>query len=348
MDNGTRTRTGSELEQRASQGEVVLKTVGLTKRFDKIVAVDDLDIDVRAGEVLGFLGPNGSGKSTTVGMILSLIQPSSGHVELFGQDLTKHRDVIRRRVGAIIETPAFYPYLSGRDNLRALATAAGGVPETRVEELLSLVGLKERAGGKFKTYSLGMKQRLGLASTLLTDPALVILDEPTNGLDPAGQREVRSIIPRLAHEGRAVLLASHLLNEVEQVCDRVIIIRQGRMVEQGRVGDLVSRGGHLDIEINPDEVEAAARTLRALDGVTSVTADETGRHLSVQAEAEGRVINRALAERGIYASAIVPRHGSLEQIFLELTEGSMPGEQGVTTPATERPDGAERPLETKG
>ncbi len=315
--------------QRPASGEVVLRTVGLTKRFGKILAVDGLDMDIRAGEVLGFLGPNGSGKSTTVGMILSLIDPTSGHVELFGQDLTKHRDVIRRRVGAIIETPAFYPYLSGRDNLRALATAAGGVPEGRIDELLSLVGLDERAGGKFKTYSLGMKQRLGIASTLLTDPALVILDEPTNGLDPAGQREVRGIIPRLAAEGRAVLLASHLLNEVEQVCDRVIIIRRGAMIEQGRVGDLVNRGSHLDIEIRPDQVEVALRALRAVPGVTGATADETGRHLSVVAETDGSLINRALAERGVYASSIVPRRGSLEQLFLELTEGSSPGEQSV-------------------
>lgn len=340
MDNGI----GTETVEPPSQGEAVLRTVGLTKRFGPILAVDRLDLDVRAGEVLGFLGPNGSGKSTTVGMILSLIRPTSGHVELFGQDVTRHREIIPRRVGAIVETPAFYPYLSGRDNLRALAMAAGGVPESRIEELLSLVGMTERAGGKFKTYSLGMKQRLGIASTLLTNPALVILDEPTNGLDPAGQREIRSVIPRLAGEGLAVLLASHLLNEVEQVCDRVVIIRQGRMVEQGRVGDLVSRGGHLDIEIAPDEVEVAARTLRALPGVTNVTADETGRHLTVIAEAEGREINRALAERGIYASAIVPQRGSLEQIFLELTEGSVPGEQGVASP----PDGAEHATTAKG
>ncbi len=315
--------------QRPAAGEVVLRTVGLTKRFGKILAVDGLDMDIRAGEVLGFLGPNGSGKSTTVGMILSLISPTSGHVELFGQDLTKYRDVIRRRVGAIIETPAFYPYLSGRDNLRALATAAGGVPEGRIDELLSLVGLDERAGGKFKTYSLGMKQRLGIASTLLTDPALVILDEPTNGLDPAGQREVRGIIPRLAAEGRAVLLASHLLNDVEQVCDRVIIIRRGAMIEQGPVGDLVSRGSHLDIEIRPNQVEIALRAIRAVPGVTGATADETGRRLTVVAETDGSMINRALAERGVYASAIVPRRGSLEQLFLELTEGSSPGDQAV-------------------
>ena len=313
--------------QRTPPGEVVLKTVGLTKRFGKIVAVDGLDMDIRAGEVLGFLGPNGSGKSTTVGMILSLINPTSGHVELFGQDLSRHRDVIRRRVGAIIETPAFYPYLSGRDNLRALAKAAGGVPETRISELLALVGLEERAGGKFKTYSLGMKQRLGIAAALLTDPALVILDEPTNGLDPAGQREVRGIIPRLAAEGRAVLLASHLLNDVEQVCDRVVIIRRGSMIEQGRVGDLVNRGAHLEIEVRPDQVEVALRTVRDVVGVSSATADGTGRHLTVVAETDGGLINRALAERGVYASAIVPRHGSLEELFLELTEGSTPGEQ---------------------
>ncbi len=182
-------------------GETVLRTVGLGKRFGPVIAVDGLDLEVRAGEVFGFLGPNGSGKSTTVGMILGLIAPSAGRVELFGREVGQDRAAVTRRVGAIIETPAFYPYLSGRDNLRALALMTGGVPAGRIDALLDQVGLTERAGSKFKTYSLGMKQRLGIASTLLTDPALVILDEPTNGLDPAGQREIRDVIPRAGGRG---------------------------------------------------------------------------------------------------------------------------------------------------
>ena len=245
-------------------GETILRTSGLSKRFGNITAVHSLDLDVRAGEVLGFLGPNGSGKSTTVGMILGLIEPTAGTVELFGKPLAQQREVLTRQVGAIIETPAFYPYITGRDNLRALAMAAGGVPAGRVEELLTLVGLQERAGGKYKTYSLGMKQRLGIASTLLTNPSLVILDEPTNGLDPAGQREIRDLIPDLARQGHAVLLASHLLHEVEQVCERVAIIRSGRLIEFGRVADLVARGGYLDVKLRPNEIAAAVQVLQTL------------------------------------------------------------------------------------
>jgi ABC-2 type transport system ATP-binding protein len=302
-------------------GTTMLRTAGLTKRFGDIVAVDDLDLDVRAGEVFGFLGPNGSGKSTTVGMLLGLIHPSAGQIELFGQDPGTHRELIRRRVGAIIEAPAFYPYLSGRDNLRALALAAGGVPTRRIDELLELVGLQERGHSPYKTYSLGMKQRLGIASTLLTDPDLVILDEPTNGLDPAGQREIRALIPRLASEGRAVLLASHLLHEVEQVSDRVAIIRRGKLLRTGTVAELVRGGAYLDLEIT-DPV-AAADVLRDLPFVEGVVVN--GRRLQVETAAErASDITRALAEQGFYAAEIVRRRTTLEDVFLELT-GSTDG-----------------------
>ena len=309
---------------RPAPGTVVLRTVGLTKRFGPITAVEGLDLEVRAGEVLGFLGPNGAGKSTTAGMILGLITPTTGWVEIFGRDLATHRATVLRGVGAVIESPSFYPYLSGRDNLRALALAAGGVPPGRIEALLAQVGLAERAGSAFKTYSLGMKQRLGIASTLLTDPSLVILDEPTNGLDPAGQREVRDLIPQLAREGRGVLLASHLLHEVEQVCDRVAIIRRGRLVESGTVRGLLRRDSFLEIEIA--EPERAAAVLQPLPFVQRVALD--GARLTVVAPVErGADINRALAEQGLYAATIVPRTSSLEDVFLELTEASQPGER---------------------
>ena len=315
---------------RPTPGEAVLRTRGLTKRFGAITAVEGLDLEVRAGEVFGFLGPNGAGKSTTVGMVLGLIAPTSGTVELFGRPLGADRSVVARRVGAIIETPAFYPYLSGRDNLRALAMAAGGVPDGTVDRLLAQVGLAERAGGKYKTYSLGMKQRLGIASTLLTDPGLVILDEPTNGLDPAGQREIRAIIPRLAREGRAVLLASHLLNEVEHVCDRVVIVRRGRMVESGSVAALVRRGEHIEVGLAAAELAPGAEVLRGLPFVERVDIDEAARTLRVGAPAErGAELNRALAGQGLFAGTIAPRRSSLEDIFLELTEGSTPGEQAI-------------------
>jgi ABC-2 type transport system ATP-binding protein len=308
-------------------GKTVLRTVGLTKRFGSVTAVDGLNLEVRAGEVFGFLGPNGSGKSTTVGMILGLIAPSAGRVELFGREVGPNRTAVARRVGAIIETPAFYPFLSGRDNLRALALAAGGVPGRRIDQLLTQMGLTERARSKVKTYSLGMKQRLGIASTLLTDPALVILDEPINGLDPAGQHEIRNAIVHLAAEGRAVLLASHLFHEVEQVCDRVAIIRRGRLVEQGTVQDLVRRGAALEVALAPQDLELGATILRRLEPVERVELAE-GRLLVRVPEEAGPLVNRALADQGLYAGAIVPRRTSLEDVFLELTAGSRPGKQG--------------------
>lgn len=317
--NGSTATPHSLAGDQRHPGKVVLRTHNLTKRFGPLLAVDGLDLDVRAGEVLGFLGPNGSGKSTTVGMILGLIAPTAGKVEFHGHDLALRRAFVYRAIGAIIETPAFYPFLSGRDNLRALAIAAGGVPAGRIDELLDKVGLTERAGSAFKTYSLGMKQRLGIASTLLTDPELVILDEPTNGLDPAGQREVRELIPRLASEGRAVLLASHLLNEVEHVCHRVAIIRRGKLLQVGSVADLLRRGAFIEVILPLSDLERAAAILRELPCVGRV-AIESGRLQVVAHEEHGAEINRALASAGLYAGAIVPRKSRLEDVFLEMTE----------------------------
>jgi ABC-2 type transport system ATP-binding protein len=289
--------------------ETILRTVGLTKRFGDFTAVDNLDLDVRRGEVLGFLGPNGAGKSTTVGMILGLIAPSAGRVEYPGVSL--------KRIGAIIEGPAFYPYLSGRDNLRALAMAAGGVSDKRIDELLEYVGLADRPNSPYRNYSLGMKQRLGIASTLLMDPILIILDEPTNGLDPAGQREIRSLIPQLAHEGRSVLLASHLLHEVEQVCDRVAILRRGKLLQTGTMIEIVGQGSALEVHIA--EAERAAEIVRALPFVTSVTVqDDT---LSIVAPQEHDAeISRALAGADLFATSVARRQHSLEDVFLELTD----------------------------
>ncbi len=283
--------------------------VGLTKRFGEITAVDGLDLEVHKGEVLGFLGPNGAGKSTTVGMILGLIAPTAGRVE--------YTSVPLRRIGAIIESPAFYPYLSASDNLRALALAAGGVLPGRIDALLEYVGLADRPKSPYRTYSMGMKQRLGIASTLLTDPDLVILDEPTNGLDPAGQREVRDLIPRLAREGRSVLLASHLLHEVEQICDRVAILRCGKLLHVGAVSDLLGRGGFLEIKVS--DPERAAAIVRALPFVQRVSVQNE--RLSVVApEERGADISRALGDAGLYVTAMVPRRSSLEDVFLELTD----------------------------
>ncbi|HYH11621.1 MAG TPA: ABC transporter ATP-binding protein [Thermomicrobiales bacterium] len=303
----------------AAAGDVVLEVRGLTKRFGAIAAVDDLDMVIRRGEVLGFLGPNGSGKSTTVSMVLGLVTPSAGSVHIMGQPLAEDPSLVSRYVGAIIENPAFYPYLTGRDNLRAQAMMVGGVPESRIDDLIKLVNMEGRADGKYKTFSLGMKQRIGIASTLLTDPALVILDEPTNGLDPAGQREIRSIIPRMAEEGHSVLLASHMLHEVEQVSDQVVIIRRGKKLTEGSVDDLLHRNGFIEVRVSEPESEMAAKIVRAIPAVEHVTI-EPNRLVVVASDMCGAAINRALAESGIYASEIAVKRSSLEDLFLELTE----------------------------
>ena len=306
-------------------GKVILETVGVSKRFRKHLAVHDLSMSVASGEVLGFLGPNGAGKSTTVGMILGLIQPTAGSIRIQGKELRGQPSLVAENVGAIIENPAFYPFLSGRDNLKAHALAVGNIPSARIEELLRLVSLAERAGDQYKTYSLGMKQRLGIASTLMTRPALVILDEPTNGLDPAGQREIREIIPRLADEGHGVLLASHMLHEVEQVSDRVLIVNRGRQVTEGCVDDLLRRGGYIEVVVPDADPLVALKVIRPVPTVEGVNVD--GHKLIVVAPPEcGALINRALVERGMYASAITPKHHTLEQLFLELTgeESTLP------------------------
>ncbi len=213
----------------------------LTKRYGEVVAVQDLDLSVRAGEVYGFLGPNGAGKTTTLRMLLGLVRPTSGRVLLHGRppgDLSG--------VGALIEGPAFYPYLSGRDNLRVLARYAG-VDDRRIDVVLDLVDLADRAKHKFATYSLGMKQRLGVAAALLKDPQLLILDEPTNGLDPAGMADMRTLIRRLGAAGSTVLISSHLLGEVEQICDRVGIIARGALVAENTVAELRSERRAADL-----------------------------------------------------------------------------------------------------
>jgi ABC-2 type transport system ATP-binding protein len=296
--------------------EVVLKTAGLVKRFGSITAVDGLDVEVRRGEVVGLLGPNGAGKSTTIGMVLGLITPTAGTAEVLGRDVRVRREDALAGVGAMLEVTSFYPYLSGRDNLAAVALLRGGGALSRVELLLARLGLQQRGGSKFRTYSLGMRQRLGIASTLLADPALVILDEPANGLDPAGQREIRELIRELAGENRGVLLASHLLYEVEQVCDRVLVIKKGKLIASGTLAEVTRRGAYFEIVV--DEKRRAAEILRGL-GIKDIRETPTGLDV-VTDPTRGAELNRALASAGVYASALIPRATSLEDVFLELTE----------------------------
>ena len=300
--------------------EVVLRTKGLVKRFGSITAVDGLDLEVRRGEVVGLLGPNGAGKSTTIGMVLGLITPTAGTAEVLGRDVRVRREDALAGVGAMLEVTSFYPYLSGRDNLAAIALLRGGGALTRVDPLLGRLGLAQRGGSKFRTYSLGMRQRLGIASTLLADPAVVILDEPANGLDPAGQREIRELIRELASENRGVLLASHLLYEVEQVCDRVLVIKKGKLIASGTIAEVTRRGAYFEIVV--DDKRRAALLLRGL-GIKEIRETPTG--LDVVADpGRGAELNRALASGGVYASAIIPRASSLEDVFLELTEAEAP------------------------
>lgn len=298
--------------------ETVLRITGLSKRYGHIEAVKNLNLELRRGEVFGFLGPNGAGKSTTVGMILGLVRPTEGAIELFGQKMAGNTWAQLRRVGAVIESPAFYPYLSGQDNLEALARSIGGVPKSRIGEVLDRVGLLDRARQQYSQYSMGMKQRLGIASTLLRDPELIILDEPANGLDPAGTKEVRDLIPRLAHESRTVMLCSHLLHEVEQVCQRVAIINKGEMVACAPLSELVADGQVLKVRVeNP---ERAAEVLESQTWIKSVKRD--GVYLVVEAPRDGGSrVNEALAEQKIFASELVVSGNSLEKVFLHLTGG---------------------------
>ena len=298
--------------------EVVLLTTAHVKRFGTLTAVDGLDLEVHRGAVVGLLGPNGAGKSTTIGMVLGLIAPNAGRAEVNGKDVATHREEALAHLGAMLEVTSFYPFLSGRENLIAFAEVRGNGARARVDPLLARIGLAERASSKFRTYSLGMRQRLGIASTLLADPAVVILDEPANGLDPAGQREIRELIRELAKEGRGVLLASHLLHEVEQVCDRVVVIQKGRVIAKGTIAE-ITRGGSA-YEIRVAELERAAEILRRVDGVKDVRVTQDALDVTAPAD-RGGDLNRALVAAQLYASAIVPRTSSLEDVFLELTEG---------------------------
>lgn len=298
--------------------DIILRTVGLTKHFGKLEAVKNLNLEIHRGEVFGFLGPNGAGKSTTVGMILGLVAPTAGSIELFGFRLEGNRWVALRRVGAVIEEPAFYPYLSGWGNLEALAKAIGDIPTSKIPEVLERVNLLDRSRDRYSHYSMGMKQRLGIASTLLRDPELIILDEPTSGLDPAGTKEVRDLIPKLAHENRAVFLCSHLLHEVELVCNRVAIIKEGVMLACAPINELLTEGQTLQIKV--DNPEQAVTILTSLSWIESVQRENDFLIVKAPKDSASQV-NKVLAEHNIFASELVNRNLSLESVFLQLTGG---------------------------
>lgn len=293
---------------------------GLTKRFRRLMAVNDLNLEVDRGEVFGFLGPNGAGKSTTLRMMVGLIRPTSGSVSLFGHEVWKDRCRALASVGAMIEAPAFYKYLSGRDNLRMLANTGGNYTARQIDETLDTVGLLGRAGDKVKAYSQGMRQRLGIALAIIGRPDLVLLDEPTNGLDPQGMKEVRLLIKRLASEfGQTVFLSSHLLNEVEQVCTRIAVINKGRVIESGRVSDLL--GGSSVYDIKVDNIAKALETIDKIEWAEVAPGSGDGFINVKLSGGDPAGLNRLLVERGIGVSALTPRKTSLEELYLSLMDG---------------------------
>ena len=301
-------------------GEVILRTHDLTKRYGERLAVDGLSLSVPRGEVFGFLGPNGAGKTTTIRMCLGLIRPSSGGVEINGGDVSRKGGRVLARVGALIEQPALYPYLSGRDNLRVIGDAQGGVSEARVDKALDLVALRERGGDRVKTYSLGMKQRLGVAMALLQDPDLLVLDEPTNGLDPAGMVEMRDLLRRLAAQGKTVFVSSHALDEVRQMCSRVAIINHGRLVTESSVADL-TRGQGLFV-VTLDRAAEALAAARAQPWGARARLTDAGQLLTPAPDDDGAALNRFLAQAGFAPRTIAPYEERLEDVFLRLTDAA--------------------------
>jgi ABC-type multidrug transport system ATPase subunit len=297
-----------------SNDGLVIETSELTKRYgERIVAVDRLAMQVQRGEVYGFLGPNGAGKTTTLRMLLGLVRPTSGSALVLGAQPGSPASLAR--LGALIEGPTFYPFLSGRDNLRVLARYAG-TPESRIEVVLHEVDLAARASDRFGTYSLGMKQRLGIAGALLKDPELLILDEPTNGMDPAGMAEMRRFIRGLGRGRRTVLLSSHLMAEVEQICDRVGVISRGRLVGEGTVDEL---RGRESLWIRAEPLDDAERVLGSIRGIEQVARSDGGLRIAADPAAAPE-INRALVEAGIAVGELRHERASLEKVFLELTE----------------------------
>jgi ABC-type multidrug transport system ATPase subunit len=294
--------------------DVLVETRDLTKRYGpRILAVDRVSLTVRRGEVYGFLGPNGAGKTTTMRMLLGLIRPTSGVASVLGRSSGNPESLAR--VGALVESPAFYPYLSGRDNLRVIARYAG-VPKERIEETLDLVDLTDRARDKFATYSLGMKQRLGVAAALLKDPELLILDEPTNGLDPAGMADMRDLIRSLGSGERTVLLSSHLLGEVEQICDRVGVISRGRLIAESTVEEL--RGKEV-LLVGTKPLDRARKHVEQLLGAERVEVLDGALRLDADPAAAGR-INRELVGAGVEVTELRPVERKLEEVFLEMTD----------------------------
>lgn len=300
--------------------KAILSVLELTKLFGKRKAVDNLSFKINEGEIFGFLGPNGAGKSTAIKSMLSLIKPDSGDIEIFGKSIRRNHNSALVGVGALVERPDFYEYLSAKQNLSILSKM-DKVPSERVQEVLKIVGLEDRENDKVKAYSQGMKQRLGIAQALLSNPKLLILDEPTNGLDPRGMKEVRDLIRKLAEEGITILLSSHILHEVEQVCTSMAIINLGKLIKIGSVNELLKTSDTFITEIHAKPITKAKKIMEQLPFISKIT--ESGDKLKIRIPYDKlKELNKTLIDNGIEVSTIIPR-SSLEDYFLSLTGESI-------------------------
>jgi ABC-2 type transport system ATP-binding protein len=298
--------------------ETILSLKNLDKKYGAVHAVNNLSFDIKKGNVYGILGPNGSGKSTTLGIILNVVNRTSGEFSWFNGKLSTHEAL--KKVGAIIERPNFYPYMTATQNL-ALICKIKGISTAKIEEKLTTVNLFERRNSKFRTFSLGMKQRLAIASALLNDPEILILDEPTNGLDPQGIHEIRQIIKKIAANGTTILLASHLLDEVEKVCNHVVVIRKGVKLYSGRVDEMTASHGLLELKVDKNEDELIS-FLKNHEAILKVSKDHETIIATLSKKFSATDINIELFNKGFVLSHLVKRKPSLEQQFLDLTNNN--------------------------
>jgi ABC-2 type transport system ATP-binding protein len=320
-----------------AQDQAPVEARGLVKRYGRITAVDNVDLTVKAGDVYGYLGPNGAGKTTSLRMLLGLIRPDEGSAKLFGRDPLVEGVRALDGVAGFVEAPRYYPYMSGRRNLELAAALDGGDAAARIDEALDTVDLADRARDKVGGYSHGMRQRLGIAGALLRDPRLLLLDEPTTGLDPAGMRDMRVLIRRLADQGMTVLLSSHLMAEVEELCDRVAIIGSGRVLYEGSLPELIaSTAGRYELRTTDD-----ARAAELLEGQPAVEGlDRTARGITFRSsERTVEALTITLGGAGIGIAALIPRSATLEELFFRMTEGGTEasGNGNVQAPAERQP-----------
>lgn len=297
--------------------ETILTIENLNKRFGPVHAVKNVSLEIKKGNVYGILGPNGSGKSTTLGIVLNVVNKTSGEYRWFGGKLETHEAL--KKVGAIIERPNFYPYMTAQENLE-LVCKIKGTSYSKVHEKLELVGLLDRKDSKFSTFSLGMKQRLAIASALLNEPEILILDEPTNGLDPQGIRQIRDIIKQIASQGTTILLASHLLDEVEKVCTHVLVLRKGEILYAGKVDSMMANEGFF--ELQAENLENLRQLLQNHIAIDKLVTEDDKLFVYLKIPLEAHELNQFLAEKGMYLSHLVKRKHSLEEQFLQLTNSN--------------------------